>query len=250
MEAKLYGTVLLKAKVIMNVLLEANGGLTLDEISSKAIIPKPTTFKILKTLDYIKFVRKDAAGKKYFLGTKMIGYGNKALKGFDIVSLSNPYIKQLSEVTNETINLGIEEDFKVILLKKIDSRQPINLNSRVGGSMELYSSAMGKAILATKTDEELDQYFSEVQLKPLTDNTVTSINELRQQIIQIKKDKFALENQENQDEVVCIGIAIEKYGKLFGAISISIPEYRLNNFKLADLEKLIISVKNKITKAI
>ncbi|WEV37306.1 IclR family transcriptional regulator [Lactobacillus sp. ESL0677] len=250
MATKLYGTVLLKAQRIMNVLLNTSNGMTLDEISTKAVIPKPTVFKILKTLDYIGFVRKNHEGKRYSLGSRMIGYGNKALKSFDIVSISEPYLHELSKVTNETINLGVEENNHVTLLKKIDSPQTVNLNSHVGGAMELYSSAMGKALLATKSDHELDEYFSKIELKPLTKRTITSISELRKQISQVKVAGYALDAQENQDDVVCVGAAIQKYGKVFGAISVSTPQYRLDELLLDDLKKLIISTRNQIIEII
>ena len=250
MADKLYGTVLLKAKKIMDVLSASETSLTLEQISSAAGIPKPTTFKILTTLDYINFVRKDQSEKKYSLGTNLIGYGSKAMSGFDIVSIAEPYLIELNKVTSETMNLGIEEHSQIVLLKKIDSPQPVNLNSKVGGTLELYSSAMGKAILATKSERELDQYFSSVELRPSTPNTITSIAKLKKQIEEVKKTGYAIDNQENQAEVVCVGAAIQKYGKVFGAISVSTPNYRLDELLFSDLKKLVKSAVDQINQII
>ena len=250
MADKFYGTVLLKAKKIMDVLSASETSLTLEQISSAAGIPKPTTFKILTTLDYINFVRKDQSEKKYSLGTNLIGYGSKAMSGFDIVSIAEPYLIELNKVTSETINLGIEEHSQIVLLKKIDSPQPVNLNSKVGGTLELYSSAMGKAILATKSERELDQYFSSVELRPSTPNTITSIAKLKKQIEEVKKTGYAIDNQENQAEVVCVGAAIQKYGKVFGAISVSTPNYRLDELLLNHMKKLVKSTVDQINQII
>lgn len=250
MTDKLYGTVLLKAKKIMDVLSASETSLTLEQISSAAGIPKPTTFKILTTLDYINFVRKDQSEKKYSLGTNLIGYGSKAMSGFDIVSIAEPYLIELNKVTSETVNLGIEEHSQIVLLKKIDSPQPVNLNSKVGGTLELYSSAMGKAILATKSERELDQYFSSVELRPSTPNTITSIAKLKKQIEEVKKTGYAIDNQENQAEVVCVGAAIQKYGKVFGAISVSTPNYRLDELLLNHMKKLVKSTVDQINQII
>lgn len=247
---KLYGTVLLKAKKIMDVLSTSETSLTLEQISSATVIPKPTAFKILNTLDYINFVRKDKSEKKYSLGTNLIGYGIRAVSSFDIVSVAEPYLIELNKVTSETINLGVEEHSQIVLLKKIDSPQPVNLNSKVGGTLELYSSAMGKAILATKTERDLDHYFSSVELRPITSNTITSIAELKKQIVAIQDEGYAIDNQENQAEVVCVGAAIQKYNKVFGAISVSTPKYRLDELLLSDLEKLVKSTVNQINQKI
>lgn len=250
MADKLYGTVLLKAKKIMDALSASETSLTLEQISSTAGIPRPTTFKILNTLDYINFVRKDENEKKYSLGTNLIEYGTRALSSFDIVSIAEPYLTELNKVTSETVNLGIEEHSQIVLLKKIDSPRPVNLNSEVGGTLELYTSAMGKAILATKSERELDQYFSSVELKPSTSNTITSIAKLKRQLEEVKKNGYAIDNQENQTEVVCVGAAIQKYGKVFGAISVSTPNYRLDELLLNHMKKLVKSTVDQINQII
>lgn len=250
MADKLYGTVLLKAKKIMDALSASETSLTLEQISSTAGIPRPTTFKILNTLDYINFVRKDENEKKYSLGTNLIEYGTRALGSFDIVSIAEPYLTELNKVTSETVNLGIEEHSQIVLLKKIDSPRPVNLNSEVGGTLELYTSAMGKAILATKSERELDQYFSSVELKPSTSNTITSIAKLKRQLEEVKKNGYAIDDQENQTEVVCVGAAIQKYGKVFGAISVSTPKYRLDELLLNHMKKLVKSTVDQINQII
>jgi len=250
MADKLYGTVLLKAKKIMDALSASETSLTLEQISSTAGIPRPTTFKILNTLDYINFVRKDENEKKYSLGTNLIEYGTRALGSFDIVSIAEPYLTELNKVTSETVNLGIEEHSQIVLLKKIDSPRPVNLNSEVGGTLELYTSAMGKAILATKSERELDQYFSSVELKPSTSNTITSIAKLKRQLEEVKKNGYAIDDQENQTEVVCVGAAIQKYGKVFGAISVSTPNYRLDELLLNHMKKLVKSTVDQINQII
>lgn len=250
MTEKLYGTVLLKSKKIMDVLSKSGISMTLEQISSMTAIPKPTVFKILNTLNHINFVRKDKSQKKYSLGTSMIKYGMMAMSSFDIVSAAEPYLVELNKVTNETINLGVEQNSKIVLLKKIDSPQPVKLNSKVGGTLELYSSAMGKSILATKTERDLDQYFSSIQLKPNTSNTITSIDKIKKQITDVQKNGYAIDNQETQSEVVCVGAAIQKYGKVFGAISVSTPNYRLDELLLSNLKKLVKSTVDQINQII
>lgn len=80
MEKQLYGTVLLKAKKILDYIAETNNSPTLKEISNGINIPKPTVFKILQTLEYCGFVRAVGPNKEYYLGTTFIKYGDKAKK--------------------------------------------------------------------------------------------------------------------------------------------------------------------------
>lgn len=58
MENKLYGTVLLKAKQILDFIANANELPTLNAISKNVNISKPTIYKILKTLEYCGYVHE------------------------------------------------------------------------------------------------------------------------------------------------------------------------------------------------
>lgn len=66
---------------------------------------KPTTLKILKTLELLGWVHRDPLTKHYFLGTQLITYADKALKSIDIAKIAYPSLQKLRDETQETINL-------------------------------------------------------------------------------------------------------------------------------------------------
>lgn len=246
MEKKLYGTAIIKAKKIMDILADSENGLSLNELAAHLAISKPTILKILNTLIYIKYVRRNDETKKYYLGTLFIKYGNKSLNSFDISKITFKYLDNLRIQTNETVNLGIIESNKIFILQKLNGDQTISFNSEVGDTMELYSSAMGKAVLATMTSEQLDEYFSNTKLSPLTPHTITNIDKLKYQLIEVRQNGYSIDDQENQKDVICVGAAITKYNKFFAAFSVSTPKYRLNNILLDKFIKMVVSTKKQI----
>ncbi|WGI19964.1 IclR family transcriptional regulator [Latilactobacillus sakei] len=246
MPNQLYGGVLLKVKAIMDLLSEKNDGLTLKEICEGVDISKSTTLKILTTLQHIGFVRRLEEEKKYYLGTDLISYGQNALSGFDITDVAGIYLKELRNVTGETVNLGIESNDKIILLQKFESLQSIKLNSKVGSKLDLYSSAMGKAMLSTMSDEMIADYFSREQLIQLTEQTIINPQILMKQVKEVQQNGFAIDYKESQDEVVCVGANLEKYNHVFGVFSVSIPEYRLDSELLEDIRRLVLTTKQQI----
>ncbi|KRN93201.1 IclR family transcriptional regulator [Pediococcus stilesii] len=245
-EQKAYGTVLLRAKSILDELLNYEEGLTLKEISEGVNESKSTTLKVLNTMQLTGMIRRNEDDKRYFIGPTMVAYGEKARKDFNLIQVTKPFLTELQKVTNETINLGIEDNSKVVFLEKLESTQAIHLNSSIGGSMDMYSSSMGKALLANKTDEELKEYFATHQLAALTENTITSVDQLMVQLKEIKKQNFSTEWGENQKEVVCIGASIVKRGVTLGAFSVSVPEYRVDEETFEDIKRLVVSTKNQI----
>nr|WP_240704414.1 helix-turn-helix domain-containing protein [Companilactobacillus zhachilii] len=120
-EGKTYGTVLIKAKNILDYMMSVDNGITLKEISEGVHSPKSTTLKILNTLSEQNIVWRNEESKKYYFGSELIGYGQRAMADFDISRISLPYLKKLRDETAETVHLGIEQNNKVIYLQKLDS---------------------------------------------------------------------------------------------------------------------------------
>ncbi|MDN2453152.1 IclR family transcriptional regulator [Lactobacillus sp. UCMA15818] len=232
-----YGTVLLKAKQITDYIVDSNTAVSLKDISDNLAITKPTILKILRTLEYCGFVNRNSETQKYSLGTVYLRYGQKVAESFDIKELTRPFLEQLRDKTNETINLGIVEKNKVVLLDKLESSRSVKLVSRVGGTMHMYSSAMGKTFLAHYTPEKLTKYLENTSLVSLTPNTITDVQTLKDDLEQVRQQNFAIDNVENQADIFCVGFILEKNSNCYGAFSISAPEYRVTKKVLHEFIK-------------
>ncbi|BAP85314.1 transcriptional regulator [Paucilactobacillus hokkaidonensis JCM 18461] len=242
----LYGGVLIKGKQIMDFILEAQTAPTLKQISDQVDMTKSTVLKILKTLEYCGFVRRNGEAKQYYLGTVFLGYAQKVDETFDIRQIALPLLSELRDQTGETINLGIIEDNTITLLEKLESPQSVYLVSRIGGGMNMYSSAMGKVTLAQYDSKKLNQYFSKITLTKLTPHTVTSEAKLRRNLVEIRQQGYSVDDEENQPDVYCIGFSIATENKVYGAFSISIPKYRVDQTKLAAIVKRAKVIQKRI----
>ncbi|WP_179393841.1 IclR family transcriptional regulator [Lacticaseibacillus absianus] len=248
--AKPYGTVLIKAKEILDFLRDTPTAPTLAEISRGLAAPKPTILKILGTMELLGLVRRDENTKQYFLGTQLIAYAAKALSSFDIASVAKPFIQHLRDVTNETVNLGIVRGEQIVLIDKVESPTSIKLQSIVGGTMNLYSSAMGKAVLATYTPEHLAAYLSAHALDALTTHTITTATALHEDLARVKELGVSIDNEENEPEVFCLGATITKGDRLYGALSISTPKYRLPKARQEQFVQLLLETQQAIQAAL
>ncbi|MGQ5708713.1 IclR family transcriptional regulator [Lactobacillus sp. PSON] len=233
-EKHLYGSVLLKAKDILDFISNSEMSPTLKEISNGVEISKPTVLKILQTLEYCGFVRAVGPNKEYYLGTTFIKYGDKAANSFDLKKIAMPFLNKLRDSTTEAVNLGIVENNKIVLLDRAQSLNNIRLDLTLGGTMQMYTSAMGKAILSYYSDNELNEYIDHTALKPQTINTLTTREELLGDIQKIRQRGYAVDNIENQDGIYCIGFPIVKHDHIFGAFSISAPVFRVDDEKITN----------------
>ncbi|WP_462413035.1 IclR family transcriptional regulator [Neobacillus sp. Marseille-QA0830] len=232
---QLYGTVLIKADQILAYLAAADTPQSLNQIAKGAGLTNPTALKILDTLTVIGYVRKDEETKKFKLGPSLIRYANRAMNQYDIKELAQPYLKQLQTETGETVHLGIQNNSHIVYINKLESNKPICLYSQVGKNLPLYCSAMGKAILAEKPDSEIQSYIDQTEFNRFTPYTITDSQLFMDEIGRIRKLGYAFDNREHEDEVFCIGMSLTLNEKNFGAFSVSIPFFRINEAFLHDI---------------
>lgn len=222
-----YGTVLIKADTILSYLSSCDKPQPLNLIAKETELTNSTALKILDTLLLIGYVHKDPETKKFSLGTKLIKYANRSLNRLDIKQIAQPYLVELQQKTTETVHLGILDESSIVYVSKIESKNPICLYSRLGKHVPLYCSAMGKAILAEHPDSEVEKYLRDTPLARRTANTIISKEKFLQEISRIRTLGYAFDNSENEEGVFCVGTTLTTNNKNYGAISVSVPQYRV-----------------------
>ena len=238
-----YGTVLLKAAKIIHHLSNSKEAQSLAVIAANTGLSSPTALKILDTLLLIGYVEKDEQTKRFTLGSALIRHANNRLANLDIIKITEPYLRNLQAGLDETVHLGILDKDEVLYVNKLETQKAIaNINSRIGNTNHLYSSAMGKAMLAVFSEEELEAYLGRVELVADTPNTITDRAVLKEEIRNVRMAGFATDDEENDLDVICIGAALVVDNKLYGAFSVSTPKYRFDREKT--IAKVLETKKN------
>jgi IclR family transcriptional regulator, KDG regulon repressor len=248
-KTKPYGTVLLRAAKIMDYLSE-NPNQTLQNIAQNTEMTTSTTLKILDTLLLIGFVSRDK-NKNYRLGSKLIRYANQGVDQLDLVELTLLYLEKLQKLIDETIHLGVLVDNEILYVNKLEAKhQTIRMSSRVGITRPLYSSAMGKAVLAELEEEEYLNYLKTTPLVPFTEHTITNSLKLASELQKVGETGIAFDDEEMEKDIFCIGASLKKDGKIIGAFSVSMPKYRLTEEFKKQIIKAIVETKNEIMQVV
>ena len=219
---------------------------SLQEIAKSTEMTASTTIKILDTLVLIGYVKKDQ-NKTYRLGSKLIRYANQRLEQLDLAEITLPYLEKLQQTIDETIHLGILNDNEILYINKLEPKnQTIRMSSKVGITRPLYSSAMGKAVLASYSQEQLESYLADHTLVPHTENTITNPLRLVKELKEIRKSNIAFDDEEMEMDIFCIGASLEKEGQILGAFSVSMPKYRLTEDKKHMIIAAILQTKGEL----
>lgn len=220
-------------------LLSVENELGVTEISKKLDLGKATVFRILYTLEKKEYINKTEQSK-YKLGIKFVDYGSIVLDRIDIISIVKPFLERLRDEHNETTHLAVlNNDYNIIFMAKELSTSTIQMNSRIGGTMPAYCTAMGKALLAQLSDEELEQAIKTFDFKKSTAAGIKNPKELYKEIEKIRQRRYSENLEESEAGLTCFAASIKEVkDKYFSAISISGPTARM----LKNKEILIKSV--------
>ncbi|MGS2778193.1 IclR family transcriptional regulator [Robertmurraya sp. GLU-23] len=224
-----------RALTILNKLSDYPDGIQIARLSEQVGLSKSTVHRLLATLSNMNYVVKDSESDKYKLGFQVLFLSRNILNNNDIVNTAKPYLERLSHDVNETVHLCIEDRGEIVYIDKIESNQTIRMFSRVGNRAPMYCTAVGKILYSGMESDHFEELISKVNFIPKTESTITTPEGLRDEINKIKKQKYALDNIENEEGIRCIAAPIYNHtGKIIASFSISGPSNRVTMDKIND----------------
>jgi len=184
-------------------------------------LAKATVHRILMTLVDREFVTVSQQGG-YLPGPKVLSLAGRALQRIDISAIAQPYVDALVARVHCTVHLGVANGDEIIYLIRSDSDKPYRMPSRVGNSIPMHTTGIGKVVLATYTDDALDHFVARAGLPRLTENTITDLEALRAEVRQVHDLGYARDREENVPGIGCVAAPIRDHtGKVNYGLSIS-----------------------------
>ncbi|PFG34216.1 IclR family transcriptional regulator [Sanguibacter antarcticus] len=184
-------------------------------------LAKATTHRILATLLDRRFIAMDEDGG-YLPGPKILSLAGRALERVDIRFIAQPFVDALVEKVHCTVHVGVANGDEILYLVRTDSDKSYQMPSRVGHSIPMHSSGIGKAILASYTDDELERFVARAGMPRRTEHTLTTIDQLRTEIADVRRTGYSRDREENVPGVVCVAAPVRDHtGSVRYGVSIS-----------------------------
>jgi IclR family acetate operon transcriptional repressor len=241
-------TTVAKAINIVEILAQrSDGGISLSDLSALIRMPKSSTHRYLGTLQELGLAeRKD--GDRYFLGAKVIEIAGVFLAKSDLRNESQVVMNELAEKTGEIVHLAVPSSREVVYIAKVESLHPMGMASYIGTRSPMYCTSLGKAILAFSGPDLIELVLSG-GLEARTAHTKTSSSALRAELVNIRLQGFAIDDEENEPGIRCVGAPVLDYsGKAIGAISISGPCERITLEQAMQLGPVIRECTQRVSK--
>ena len=181
-----------------------------SEIVTAVQLPKATVHRILTTLVERDFIRVTDGGA-HVPGPKILSLAGVAYDRVDISTIVQPYVDDLVRRVQCTVHVGVRSGDEIIYLVRTDSDKPYRMPSRVGAAIPMHTSAIGKAILARLDDDAIERFVNRAGLPRRTARSLTTLDDLRAELADIRRDGHAFDREENVPGVICIGTAVRDH---------------------------------------
>lgn len=229
---------------VLELIASNNNGYTFTEICEKTASPKGSMFPIIHTLEDRNYIFLDSSSR-YKIDRAAFLVGNSYLEHLNFMGEVEIILRNIVNICSETCHFAIQNDQDVLYLKKIDSPEPIRMISNVGKRMPAYGTSLGKALMIDYSLNDLKKLYPN-GLNPLTENTITDINQLHEQLLKARTEGFTYEIEESNQYIRCIAIPIRQKSQIVAAVSVAVPTFRFNEEKSVLIKTLLFDAKNKI----
>jgi DNA-binding IclR family transcriptional regulator len=219
--------VLDRAMSLVSLLARMPGPVTLSRLATDAGLHTASAHRILGSLIAHGLVEKTGAGE-YDLGVRWLEMGNRLRARLNIRQVAMPHMQALATATGETVNLIVRRGDEVVYVERISGGQTmIQIVQVVGAHAPLHVTAVGKIFLADDNASGVLGYVQRTGLPAFTSNTLDTAAALTAELDIIRRAGLALDREEAELGVACIGAPIyDADGKLVAGLSISAPTDR------------------------
>jgi DNA-binding IclR family transcriptional regulator len=207
-----------KALTVLEALAEHH---RVTDIAAGTGLPKSTVHRILQSLVGWGFARADGSGG-YLPGPRILTLAGKVMSRFDPAQHADAALLRLRDRTGFTVHFAVRSGDEAVYVRKLEGLRPYQMASRVGMSMLLHSSAIGKAILAQLRDEEVIVITSRTGLVRRTQHTITDPGALLDHLAEVRRRGYSIDDEENESGIRCVGAPVfDHTGTVMGGISVS-----------------------------
>ena len=209
-----------------------------------------TVHRILQSLVQVGWAHEDDE-HGYMLGAALLALAAQADDATLLVRKAMPVLRELRDVTGETVHLAARRDDEMVYLAKLDGGKPYQMRSDVGLTVPLHCTAVGKAVLAASPVAEVRAVLARTGLPARTGHTITSVDALLENLAAVREHGYAVDDEENEATIRCVGAAVlGGRGVPLAGVSVSSHAFDLNGPRVARCAQLVTGAARQISKSL
>jgi IclR family transcriptional regulator, pca regulon regulatory protein len=142
-------------------------------------------------------------------------------------------MERLVAQVNESSSISVLDDTDIVYVVRVPTRRIMSITLSVGTRLPAYCTSMGRVLLAGLGDDQLEQLLSRIEFRALTARTVTDREALSQLLARVRRQGYALTDQELEEGLRSIAVPIrDRGGSVTAALNVSVHASRASGAAL------------------
>lgn len=218
-----------------------------SDLARKTGLPVSTVHRILQELVAVGWAR-EGEGRTYSLGARLLSLPSRSSVSDGLARVARPVLRELAAQTGRTIHFAMLDGDHAVYIDKIEGRQSFLMKSRIGASIHLHSTAIGKAALAAMDDGEIRTVAERTGLPRQTPRTICDPAELLRHLHAVRERGYAVDDEENETHTRCVAAAIlDHRGDPIGGLSVSSLVFDLSGDEVREIAPLVVAAASRIS---
>jgi IclR family pca regulon transcriptional regulator len=206
-------------------------GRSILEISQSTGLSRASIRRILLTLELMGYVERSR--QVHHLKTQMLRLGFSYLSSSSVVEAARPVLEAITEKLHESSSMSMIDKGEIVYVARSAASRVLAAGLSVGSRLPAYCTSMGRVLLSALTDAELVAYLDNLKPRAYTSNTIIRPSQLRKAIERVRKDGYALVDQELETGLRSIAVPVyTRSNRVVAAINIGTHVSRVDQATL------------------
>lgn len=238
-----------RAVAILNAFSADEPELGVTELADRLTLHKSTVHRFLVNLESAGLVERDRHTSRYRLGLRIFELGGLVLQRMNLWDEALPFLEGLVRDSGETGHLAVLDGGEAVYIEKVEARRALRIPSAIGRGYPAHATSLGKILLAHLGEEAREAIIAERGLTRCTSMTITEPMRLRAELELIRTQGFAVDDEEYEEGLRCIGAPILGHtGQIVAAIGIGGPVTRITPQRVSELAELVMSAAGSLSR--
>lgn len=221
---------------LLEVIASKDQFFSLQGLAEETRIPKPTLHRMLQQLESAGLLERSVDGRYYGTGVRLRKLAENLLLNDIFHGARHAVLRHLVSEVGESCNLTALSGSEVVYLDRVETAAPLRFYLHPGSRVPVHCSASGKVFLSEMTPSQRQRLLAHAPLEAYTSKTLTHIDQLEQEIRQIKRQGFALDNEEFLPGLLCVATLVPSAsGRSNLCVAVQAPIMRLTADKALQL---------------
>ncbi len=238
-----------RALTVLELVARSNVGFSIADMSRKLALPKSSVHLLMTTLESRGYLWKNPRSRKYFLGLGLAELNRTTFTNLQLRLEAKPFLVELAQKSGLEVHLAVLEGDEAVLIESIWAPGSAKPKTSPGKRLDTNCTGVGKTLIAFLSDEDFNERFQNRHFPRHNPHSIYSINRLRRELAKIREEGYALDNEEDEVGIRCVGVPIlDQTEKVVAAVSVAGTTDEIPEGRIAEISRIARATAARISR--